>query len=294
MIRRGLVGSIGLSDRAMRQARRAGRVLVVALTAVTGITGPTLAEDAEANIRRSAEQTSFTNAEIADGFFKIAFAAELQVGPRSERIRKFEEAVRIFIDTRRTPEREADVARIVADIRSHVDHLDVAITPDPGTANVKVTLVSRRDFKQTVRSIFGPRRANQIEQRLNPDCLSGLAKDHRYRIRRAEVVLPVDAGEFRFQDCAYEELLQVLGPINDDRSVPWTMFNDDVQMGFFDIYDQYLLNILYDPRIRAGMTKRDVQMLLPHVLPTVRAWVARTNSLQDAAAEADLHPSRRP
>ena len=58
------------------------------------------------------------------------------------------------------------------------------------------------------------------------------------------MILPVDAGEFTFYDCAYEELLQALGAINDDRSVPWTMFNDDVQMGFFDVYDQYLLNIL--------------------------------------------------
>jgi len=40
------------------------------------------------------------------------------------------------------------------------------------------------------------------------------------------------------------------------------MFNDDVQMGFFDVYDQYLLNILYDPRIRPGMTKREVEALI--------------------------------
>ena len=66
------------------------------------------------------------------------------------------------------------------------------------------------------------------------------------------MILPVDAGEFAFYDCAYEELLQALGAINDDRSVPWTMFNDDVQMGFFDVYDEYLLNILYDPRVRPG------------------------------------------
>ena len=37
-------------------------------------------------------------------------------------------------------------------------------------------------------------------------------------------------------------------------SVPWTMFNDNVSMGYFDVYDQYLLNLLYDPRIKAGMT----------------------------------------
>jgi hypothetical protein len=59
-----------------------------------------------------------------------------------------------------------------------------------------------------------------------PKCLSGIAKDESYRIRRAEVILPVDADEFQFYDCAYEELLQSLGLINDDSSVPWTMFND--------------------------------------------------------------------
>ena len=80
-----------------------------------------------------------------------------------------------------------------------------------------------------------------------------------------------------FHDCAYEELLQSLGPINDDRSVPWTMFNDDVQMGFFDLYDQFLLNLLYDPRVRPGMTREQVKKLLPEILPAVRAWVSRAN-----------------
>jgi Protein of unknown function (DUF2927) len=90
------------------------------------------------------------------------------------------------------------------------------------------------------------------------------------------VILPVDDGEFSFYDCAYEELLQALGLVNDDSSVPWTMFNDAVQMGFFDVYDEYLVNILYDPRIRPGMTKRELDRVLPEVLPDVRAWVAST------------------
>ena len=41
------------------------------------------------------------------------------------------------------------------------------------------------------------------------------------------------------------------------------MFNDSVQMGFFDVYDQYILNILYDPRIKAGMTVQEVKAVLP-------------------------------
>jgi hypothetical protein len=71
--------------------------------------------------------------------------------------------------------------------------------------------------------------------------------------------------------------LQALGAINDGQSVPWTMFNDDVQMGFFDVYDQYLLNILYDPRVRPGMTRREVEALMGDLLPTARAWVANAN-----------------
>jgi hypothetical protein len=107
------------------------------------------------------------------------------------------------------------------------------------------------------------------------------------------VILPVDAGEFAFYDCAYEELLQALGAINDDRSVPWTMFNDDVQMGFFDVYDQYLLNVLYDPRIRPGMTKDEVNGLLPEVLATARAWITNAN-LPRHADRHDGEPSANP
>ncbi len=45
--------------------------------------------------------------------------------------------------------------------------------------------------------------------------------------------------------------------------------------------DQYLLNILYDPRIRAGITKEQVKELLPQLLPDVRAWVAKVNGLKE-------------
>jgi hypothetical protein len=59
------------------------------------------------------------------------------------------------------------------------------------------------------------------------------------------------------------------------------MFNDKVSMGFFDIYDQYILNLLYDPRIKAGMTVGEVNALLPDVLPDVRAWVRKVNNLPE-------------
>ena len=57
-------------------------------------------------------------------------------------------------------------------------------------------------------------------------------------------------------------------------------------MGFFDVYDQYLLNILYDPRINAGMTREEVDAVLPDVLSSARAWVHDVNPPQRAESEA--------
>jgi len=220
--------------------------------ALTGLgSAPARAENPDISSRRASERLDFTDDEIKDGFFKIAFRAELQLGVAAERVRKYDEPVRIFVVSEGVPDRRPEIAAIVADIRARVNHLDVAITNDRRAANFTVTLVAARDLRRTIRARYGHDNAKRIQRSLAPQCLSGIGKDERYRIRRAEVILPVDAGEFTFYDCAYEEMLQALGAINDDRSVPWTMFNDDVQMGFFDVYDQYLLNILYDPRIRS-------------------------------------------
>ena len=230
--------------------------------------------------RRAAERKSFTDEEIKDGFFKLAFRAELQFGRGDDRIRKFEEPIRVFVINRGGPDRRAAIAAVVADIRAHVDHLDLAMADDADHANFVVTVVRRGAFARTIRSYYGAKKARQIQRSLRPQCLSGFGKDANDRITRAEVILPSDVDDFSFYDCAYEELLQPLGVINDDSSVPWTMFNDDVQMGFFDLYDQYLLNILYDPRVGPGMTKSDVEDLLQNVLPSVRAWVTKTNAGQ--------------
>jgi hypothetical protein len=255
---------------------RSALVLLICALLLAGAL-PAGAENAEISARRAAERKTFTDAEIAEGLFKTTFGAELRLRGRTDVIRKYDAPVRVFIESRAKPDRRADVAKVIDDIRSRIDHLDIAVTDDRDAANFFVTLVRDRDLARTVRRMYGRDKARRIA-RLDPQCLSGFRKDDRFRIVQSNVLLVVDAGDFIFYDCAYEELLQGLGPIN-DTNVPWTMFNDDVQMGFFDVYDQYILNILYDPRIRPGMTRDEVRTLLPEVLPTVRAWIAKVNGL---------------
>jgi hypothetical protein len=262
---------------------RPRRALVLILTAVIAAAAlPTVAEEhPEVAKRHTTERKTFTDAEIVDGFFRIVFGAEFHVSGRVDRIRKYEMPVRVYAESRAKPDRRKQVAAVVDDIRSKIRHLDIAMADRRKDANVTVTLVRDRDIEKTIRRFYGREQAARIVKSLEPQCLSGFRKDDLFRIQHSDVIIVVDAGEFIFRDCIYEELLQALGPINDDNELPWTMFNDEVQMGYFDIYDQYLLNILYDPRIRAGMTKEQVKELLPQILPDVRAWVAKVNGLKE-------------
>jgi hypothetical protein len=251
--------------------------LAAAIATLVALLPPAAAEDAEIALRRSTERKAFTDAEIIDGFYKVTFGAEYHVAGAVDRIRKFDVPVRVFFDNRAGTDRSAQAAAVLDDIRRRIRGIDIAPTTRRSEANIVVVMVRDRDLGRTIRSIYGVDRGRRIQRSLEPQCLSGFRKDETYRILHADVILVADAGDFVFYDCIYEELLQALGPINDDRSVPWTMFNDDVQLGFFGLYDQYILNLLYDSRVRPGMTRAEVSVVLPEILPSVRAWVAEVN-----------------
>jgi hypothetical protein len=262
-----------------RSARRHLAAILAALFCLIAA-APTAAENRQIAKLRAADQKSFTDDQIMEGFFKVTLAAEYHVAGRVDGIRKYDGPVRVYIENRAKPDRRRQVAEVVADIRARVKNLDIAVTEDRSAANMIVTLVRNRDLNRTLVAFYGRDRSRHIQLSLDPQCLSSFHKDDTLRILSSNVILVVDAGEFIFYDCAYEELLQAMGPINDDSSVPWTMFNDDVQKGFFDVYDQYLLNLLYHPRVRPGMTKPELRELIPQIMPEVRAWVAQVNGLK--------------
>jgi len=269
---------------ALNPSSAALRIALLALAALTCAPEPaTTAVAGELPAiasRQRIEKKSFTDGEIVEGFLKTAFGAEYHLAGRVDRIRKFDGPVRVFAESDRA-DRKAQLAKVVADIGKRVQHLDIAMIDSNEAANVRVKLVRDRDLFRTLTSFYGAEKAREIRTSLDPQCLSGFRKNDNFEIEHSDVILTVDNGDFTFLDCAYEELLQSLGPINDTASVPWTMFNDNVSMGYFDVYDQYILNVLYDPRIKAGMTVAEVKAVLPDVLTDVRAWVKSVNDLKE-------------
>jgi len=276
----------GDDDVSIAAMTRSSHLLLVAFALAAIAFGNTFvpafcAENPAIASRQRAEKKTFTDAEIIDGFFKTAFGAEFHLAGRVDRIRKYVGPVRVFAQGAGRPDRQAQLAKVVADIGRLVQHLDIAMAGTADDANVVVTLLRDRDLFGTLQRFYGAERAREIRRSLDPQCLSGFRKNESSEIEHSDVILPIDKGDFVFLDCAYEELLQSLGPINDTNALPWTMFNDKVSMGFFDVYDQYLLNILYDPRIKAGMSVAEVKAVLPDVLADVRAWVRKVNDLAE-------------
>src|SRR5262245_37137344 len=136
-------------DRTMKRvsrrcAVRTSAALMLSALLLAGAAGPAGAEDAEISARRAAERKTFSDDEIARGFFKTVFGAELRLRGRTDVVRKYDGPVRVFIETRAKPDRRADVAKVIDNIRARVDHLDIAVTDDRSAANYFVVLVRER------------------------------------------------------------------------------------------------------------------------------------------------------
>ena len=136
-----------------------------------------LAEDAEIAHRRALETQRFTDDQIIDGFFKVTFGAEFHIAGGVDRIRKYDGPILVYVDNRAQPDRSQQVGAVVADIRSRIRDLDIAITAKREDAQIIVSLVRDRDLAHAIRALYGIDRARRIQRSLEPQCLSGFRKD---------------------------------------------------------------------------------------------------------------------
>ncbi|MEM6618734.1 MAG: DUF2927 domain-containing protein [Pseudomonadota bacterium] len=56
------------------------------------------------------------------------------------------------------------------------------------------------------------------------------------------------------RSCIHEEMTQALGLANDNPNIRPSIFNDDEEFALLTRHDELLLKMLYDPRLRDGMT----------------------------------------
>ena len=70
---------------------------------------------------------------------------------------------------------------------------------------------------------------------------------------QAVAVIRAEHPDLLRLSCIHEELAQGLGLPNDSPLARPSVFNDDEEFGLLTTHDEYLLRMLYDPRMRPGM-----------------------------------------
>ena len=75
--------------------------------------------------------------------------------------------------------------------------------------------------------------------------------------------------------CLDEEVAQAMGLPNDDDSVRPSIFNDDEEFAFMTEHDADLLRILYDPRLKPGMTEAEAAPIVRRIVQEMTEVPAR-------------------
>ena len=214
-------------------------------------------------------QTAFSDAALFDGFHRTVFGLEYDNGGQGAGlVKKFAGPVRVYVDHRAQQDRRAPVQRFVASVNRAVRGLDLRLVDSPLEANFTVYVVDRRQYAQVIQDdIYNSPRA-QVRGRCMVRVLTGSTG-----ISRAQAVIVSDEGDFLFNRCMVEEILQGLGPLNDDATLSASVFNDTSRHARFMLHDRFILNMLYHPAVEPGMSQSEVDAVLGRVLADVRGWV---------------------
>ncbi|MET1413893.1 DUF2927 domain-containing protein [Roseibium sp. HPY-6] len=216
-----------------------------------------------------AANDSFSTEELLKGFEKTVFGLEYRSWSwRPYLVKKFTQPVTFYVHNLSRRDRTRVVHRFVREIDRRIGGLKTGITNDPSAANFEVYVVDRAQYVSVVqRDIYKNERA-KVPGRCLVRVVSG-----REGIKRSSAVIVSDEGEFLFKRCLVEEILQGLGPMNDNQDLTHSVFNDASRHSRFTVFDQIILNMLYDPRIRPGMSKKQTEPLLPLVARDARRRV---------------------
>ena len=79
---------------------------------------------------------------------------------------------------------------------------------------------------------------------------------------KAVAVIRGEHPDLMRHSCIHEELAQGLGLANDSPAARPSIFNDDEEFGLLTTHDEFLLRMLYDPRLRVGMSEAEAAPLV--------------------------------
>ncbi len=222
----------------------------------------------------------FTDRILTEAFVRVALYDEFQQGPGGYVaretpgvLRRWVAPVRVALrfgasvpEDRRATER-ARVASYLARLAALTGH---PIRLAEGGANFFLYIVSEDE-----RQAMGPEIAAAMPgftaaeiaafTRMPPEtyCQVSVMGEARTSVYvRALAVIRAEHPELMHLACLHEEIAQGLGLPNDSPRARPSIFNDDQEFALLTPMDEAMLRILYDPRLRPGMTEAEARPIV--------------------------------
>lgn len=223
--------------------------------------------------------TPFTRRQLVDNFIRIALFEEFAniggklVAQQTEsRLHRWDRPIRMRVSFGESVP-EAQRRKDSADITEYAARLSrltgLPITPqaNAGRANFHVFVVNedeRRRIGDDLRAIIPDISQGAIDtvqnMRRTTFCLV-FARDPQDdgTYTQAVAVIRGEHPDLLRLSCIHEELAQGLGLSNDSPLARPSVFNDDEEFGLLTSHDEMLLKMLYDRRMRPGMTAEEAR-----------------------------------
>ncbi|SFE48476.1 DUF2927 domain-containing protein [Roseivivax sediminis] len=228
--------------------------------------------------------TPVTDTRLARDFERIALAEEYERGaglrPSSGalgRVKRWQIPVRVDAEFGASVDAEA-VRRETGTLRRYVDRLARVtghpITMSPTNPNFHVLFMSEDDrsnvaprVKELVPDIDGASLAvlQTLPREIHCLVIAFSDKPGGYSYGRAVALVRAEHPNLLMKSCIHEEVAQGLGLANDSPQARPSIFNDDDEFALLTTHDEMLLEILYDPRLRAGMTAEEARPIVREI-----------------------------
>lgn len=220
-------------------------------------------------------QPSFAGSDDVDvkiaqrDFMRIMLSAEFGGNTKfAKSIKKYDKTVRFAIINHAKLDRRPAVRSFIWELPEKIQGLKASVVSNPDKANFRIHVVDKNQYAAVMRKDI----LKNKNAKVRGQCYVRVSSGKRNGISSTDVVIVSDRDERTFNRCLVEEVLQGLGPLADKGHKGYSVFNSASKHHSFTLHDRVLLNALYDPRIKAGMSKKQVKKVISNV---IRDCIAR-------------------
>ncbi len=140
--------------------------------------------------------------------------------------------------------------------------------------NMYVVVAKQKEIKSLISEIglkrpeFDPKKI-PIITRLPKDihcmAMTSMSSEPNSAISSALVIIRSELPTIMRKACIHEEITQSLGLTNDSHFARPSIFNDDDEFAKLTKFDEILLQILYDHRLKSGISKKEASQLVRQI-----------------------------